>query len=99
MIPVVQVVEQLVQLVSPVEPWCFRDLLVVGVVEVFPEAPEHPSDPKLELGMAVKRSRVEDDGAVGVLRCVTAPQVAMKQRRFHLYAGKQLRDLQLKQNT
>lgn len=92
----VQVVEQLVQLMSLVEPRGFGDLLVVGVVEVFPEAAEHPADPQVELGMAVKRGRVEDDWAVGVLGCVAAPQVAVKKSRFRLHTRKQLRDLQLK---
>lgn len=92
-IPVVQVVEQLVQLMSLVEPQSFGDLLVVGVVEVFPEAAEHPRDPQLELGMTVKRGRVEDHGAVGEFGDVAAPQVAVKQRRFHLHAREQLWDL------
>lgn len=93
MIPVVQVVEQLVQLMSLFEPRCFGDVIVVGIVEAFPEAAEHATDPQLELGVAVKRGRVEDEWAVGVLGYVAAPQVAVKQRRFHLHAFKQLRDL------
>lgn len=95
MIPVVQIVEQHVQLMSRLEARGFRNRLVIGVVETVPEAAEHPGDRQFEFGVTVKRGRIEYDGAVGAFGYVAAPQIAVKKSWFDLYTSEQIGNLQL----
>ena len=88
MVPMVEIVEQLVEFTPLFEPFLFRDELMIGPVEVCAEAPEHPPDGEVVLVVAVEAGGVEDDGLALHLRHVAAPEVAVQQRggHNHLYS-------------
>lgn len=94
-VPVVQVVEELVQLQTLLKAGGPGDLTVVGRVEGAAEAPKHAGDCQLILRVAVERSWVKNDGPRGVLGYVSSPQVPMEQGWDDVQATEQLRDLQL----
>lgn len=66
-VPVVQVVKELVEQLPPVKPWSLGDLLVVGSEEGPGEATEHQGNCQFKLRMAVEGSRVVNKGARVVL--------------------------------
>lgn len=94
-VPVVQVVEELVQLQTLLEARGSGDLAVVGRVEGTAEAPEHAGDCQLILRVAVERSRVKNDRPSGVLGYVSCPEVPVKQGWDDVQVTEQVRDLQL----
>lgn len=95
MIPVVQVVEELIELQASLEARGLGDGAVVGRVEGAAEASEHAGYRQLVLRVAVEGSRVEDDRPGGVLRDVSGPEVPVEQGRDDVQVTKQVRDLQL----
>lgn len=62
MIPVVQVVEELVELLAGLKARGLGDCAVVGGVEGVAETPKHAGYRQLVLRVAVERGRVKDDG-------------------------------------
>lgn len=93
MIPVVQVVEELIQLQALLEAWSLGDFAVVGGVEGATEAPEHASYCQLILRVAIEGSRVKDDGPRGILRYISSPEVSVEQGWDDVQIMEQVRDL------
>ena len=96
MVPVIEIVEQLVEFTPLFKPLLFRDELMIGPVELCAEAPEHPPDGEVVLVVAVEAGGVEDDGLALRLRHVAAPEVAVQQRggHNHLYSTVQCSTVQ-----
>lgn len=99
MIPVVQIVEELIQLLALLKARGLGDLVVVGRVEGATEAPEHASYRQLVLRVAIERSRVKDDRPRGILRYVSSPEVSVEQGRDDVQIEEQVRDLQLQEGN
>lgn len=72
-VPVIQVVEELVKLVPLCKSWCLGNLAVVCRVKSTVEATKHPGNTQLKLRVAVEGSRIEDDWAVCTFCHVSSP--------------------------
>lgn len=93
MIPVVQVVEELIQLQALLKAWGLGDFAVVGRVEGATEAPEHASYCQLILRVAIEGSRVKDDGPRGILGYISSPKVSVEQGWDDVQITEQVGDL------
>lgn len=78
MVPVVQVVEELVQLQALLESRGLGDLAVVGRVKGATEAPKHAGYCQLILRVAIERSWIENDGPRGVFCYIPSPEVSVE---------------------
>ena len=78
-VPMVQVVKQLVKLISFVKSRGFGNDLVVGRVKSRCEAPEHGSNAEVILMVAVEGGWVKDHGLTPHLTHISSPEVTMKQ--------------------
>ena len=58
-LPVIEIVEELIELVPLLEAWLFRDNFVVGRVETGPESPKHSGYSEIILVVTVEAVRVE----------------------------------------
>lgn len=96
MIPVVQIVEELIQLQALLKPGSLGDLVVVGRVEGATKAPKHASYCQVILRVPIERSWVKDDGPRGVLCHVSSPEVSVEQGWDDVQIKEQIRDLQLR---
>lgn len=78
MIPVVQIVKELIQLQALLKAWGLRDPAVVGRVKGTAEAPKHASYRQFILRVAVERGWVENDGPGGVFCYIPSPEVSVQ---------------------
>ena len=78
-VPVVQVVEDLVELIPFFKPRCFGKLLVVGRVEGAVNPTKHHRDGQFKLCVAVEGARVKDNGDVWALGHIELVKVPVKQ--------------------
>ena len=76
-IPMVEVVEQLVELTSCFKALLFGDHRVIGLVEFTSKPSEHFPDGKIVLVMAVEAGGIKHHGSLANLTNVAAPQVAV----------------------
>lgn len=95
-VPVVQVVEELVEQQALVKPRGLGDLAVVGSEEGPGEAPEHQGDRQFKLRMAIEGRGVIHNGPRVVLTHVSRPEIPVKKGRDDLCATKQIRNLHLR---
>lgn len=93
MIPVVQVVKQLIQLKALLESWGLGDFAVVGRVKGAAKAPKHASYCQLIFRVAVERSWVKNDRPRGILCYVSTPEIPVEQGWDDLQVTEQVRDL------
>ena len=77
-VPMVQIVKELIKLISFFKSRRFRNDLVVGGVESRCEAPEHGSNAEVILMVAVEGGWVEDHRLTPHLTHIASPEVAMK---------------------
>lgn len=96
MIPVVQIVEELIQLQALLKSRGLGDLAVVGGVEGATEAPKHAGYCQLIFRVAIERSWVKNDGPRGILCYVSSPEVSVEQGWDDVQIKEQTRDLQLR---
>lgn len=98
-VPVVQVVEELVQQQAFVKPWSLGDLLVVGSEEGSGEPPKHQRDRQFKLRMAIEGSWIVNNGPLVILSHIARPEVSMEQGGDNLYTREQVWDLHLEEKV
>ena len=76
-IPMVEVVEQLVELTSGFKSLLFRNHRVVGLVELTSKPSEHFPDGKIVFMMAIEAGGIENHRLITNLSQVAAPEVAV----------------------
>lgn len=98
-VPVVQVVEELIQQQALVEPWSLGDLLVVGSEEGSGEPPKHQCDCQFKLRMAIEGRWIVNNGSLVILSHIARPEVSMEQGGDNLYTREQVWDLHLQEKV
>lgn len=95
-VPVVQVVKELVEQQPPVEPRSLGDLPVVGGEEGPGKATKHQGNRQFKLRMTVEGSWVINNGPGVVLSHISCPEIPVKKGGDDLHATEQIRDLHLR---